>query len=108
MVDNPWFRIYLAESVVEAQVLVSALQHNGIEARLKPADGSGFGAALPTLNPGPAVWVRRADLEAAREIVDNAADSAIGQVSVADSDGGTLHALDDDDPETSRGDGQKS
>lgn len=65
MTTEPWIKIYDANDSLEAHVVASALQHAGIGVDLRAADQSGFGAALPTLDRPPAVWVRKSDVDAA-------------------------------------------
>lgn len=70
-------------------MVISALQHAGIDAQQRPADGAGFGAALPTLE-SPAVWVRRDDAMEARAIIGNAGEGEIGRLSLAGETDGAI------------------
>ena len=96
MTNDPWTRIYVAGDALEAQVVASALKHAGIEAQLRPADRSGFGAALPTLDRA-GVWVQASDAVTARAIIERAQQSESGQLSLADSPGGALGLAEDDE-----------
>ncbi len=89
MVNDSWIRVYVAHNALEGHVVVSALQHAGIDAKLRPSDGTGFGAALPTLET-PAVWVRRPDVEEARAVIQSAAETETGRLSLAEDGSGTV------------------
>ena len=95
MVSDSWIRVYVAHTALEGHVVVSALQHAGINAELRPSDGTGFGAALPTLET-PAVWVRVSDADDARAVIQNAAETETGRLSLTDDRSGTLGLEEDD------------
>ena len=90
MTSNPWILLYVPNNELEGHVVVSALEHAGVDAQLRPADRGGFGAALPTLDSPPAIWVRESDVEQAKMVIDQAADSESGRLSIADTIGGDL------------------
>ena len=90
MPQDRWIQIYTAHDALEAHVVASALEHAGIDVRLLPPDSSGFGAALPTLDRAPTVWVRADDEGRARALIDNAGDSEVGRLSFTDSPAGRV------------------
>ncbi len=90
MSTDDWIQIYVAASRIEANVAASALEHAGISTQLRPADSSGFGAALPTLQDSSGVWVRPRDVDRALELIASAGDSAVGQLSLAPSNRGEV------------------
>lgn len=97
MTNDPWIPVYRARDALEAHVVASALENAGIEVRTKPADRSGFGAALPTLDAGPAVWVRSTSAEDARALIDDAKKGEAGRLSLADTPEGALGLMHDED-----------
>lgn len=96
MTHDPWLRIYVAGDAFEAEVVASALKHAGLDVQLRPADRSGFGAALPTLDQS-AVWVRASDADTARRIIEEAGEGESGRLSLADPRTGQLGLADEPD-----------
>ena len=91
MTDTPWIRVYAASNSIEAEVVAAALKHHGLNVQLRPATPTGFGAALPTLDQPPTLWVPADEAEEAHKIIETAttdhAQSETGRLSLPTDDG---------------------
>ena len=69
-------RLTVAANQPEAELLASMLHNEGIECFLKPSDASAGVWGLGSSGAALEVWVSESDLERARELIDQPAESA--------------------------------
>ena len=82
-------RVYAAGAPWEAELVAAGLRNHGVDAVLRSPAGPRFGAALPTLDAAPEIWVPAHQAETARRIIESppADDDEDGRLSLTDAGG---------------------